>query len=239
MPAPGRRRLTLTLCAVVLALAASGCRVALSAGVHVERDGSGVVSAGVGMDDAALAQLGDPAVRLRVDDLRAAGWRVEEPRREGDGMTWVRASKPFATAEEGSQTAAELSGPDGPWRDLAVERSPSTWRTTTSFSGVLDLTRGLAGLVDPEAAALLGDEVDLGPEGLVRRLGPDAGERITVELEAVLPGARGGWRGSLGQAVAAELVGRHWHASRIAAAAIAVLLGVAALVAAGRRSRRR
>src|ERR671932_119734 len=154
------RRL-LVLLVALLAWTATACHVSIAAGVNVARDGSGGVPAGLGLDAYALKEVGDPATALRVDDLRQAGWQVDGPRKEGDGLTWVRASKPFARPDQAAAVMAELSGPDGPFREFRLVRTKSLLRSKTTFTGTLDLANGLAGLSDPDLTAALGD-VDLG-----------------------------------------------------------------------------
>ena len=56
---------------------------------------------------------------------------------------------------------AELNGADGPFRDFRIVRTKSLTRSKTTFTGTLDLSRGLTGLSDPELTTALGD-VDLG-----------------------------------------------------------------------------
>ena len=175
--------------ALALALGASGCNVVLSTGVDVGDDGSGVVHAGVGFDDAALAEVGDLRAALQVDDLRQAGWTVTGPAKEADGLTWVRASKGFDAVEEAAAIARQLSGPDGPFRDFTVTRKRTLLRTRTKFTGVVDLTAGLTGLSDAELQAALGDfDLDLDVEGLNRRVGDSEADGVLVEVRADLPG---------------------------------------------------
>jgi predicted small secreted protein len=206
-----RRRLLPALVAL-LAWATAACQVTLTAGVDVNRDGSGRVTAGVGLDDAAVREIGDLATALRLDDVRAAGWQVDQPHKEGDGLTWVRAAKPFADPEQVPAIVAELNGPTGPFRDFRVERSKSLTRSKTTFTGTVDLATGLSGLADAELTAAL-DDVDLGldVEALRRRFG----DRIKVEASARLPGelttnapARDGdralWAPELGQTLQLE-----------------------------------
>src|SRR5262245_50294886 len=94
-----RRRAAAAL-AVTFLLLATGCQVTLTAGIDVRGDGSGFVRAGIGLDDDALRELGDPASELRLDDLRDSGWAVTGPAKEADGLTWVRLAKPFADGEQ-------------------------------------------------------------------------------------------------------------------------------------------
>src|SRR5436305_3505228 len=145
----------------LLGLLTTGCQVKIAAQLDLGRDGRGRVSAGVGLDAEALAEVGDPATALRVDDLRQAGWEVVGPRKEGDGLTWVRVSKPFADPDQATADMAELSGPGGPFKDFRLVRTKSLLRSKTTFTGVLDLAGGLSGLSDPDLTAKLGD-VDLG-----------------------------------------------------------------------------
>jgi hypothetical protein len=185
----GKERGRTLLAVVALALLATGCHVTLSAGVDVGADGSGTVHAGVGFDDEALGEIGDLGTALRADDLRRAGWDVVGPTKEDDGLTWVRAAKEFDDVEGAAEVAAELSGPNGPFRDFRVTRERSLFRTKTSFTGVLDLTAGLTGLSDADLQAALGDfDLGLDVEGLQRRFGDTLGDRVRVEVSAKLPG---------------------------------------------------
>jgi hypothetical protein len=249
-----RRALPLLIAALALALATTACQVTLSAGIDVGRDGSGRVTAGVGLDAAALTELGDPATALRVDDLRQAGWQVEAPRREDDGLTWVRASKPFTDPEHAAAVLAELNGPEGPFRDFRVVRTKSLTRSRTTFTGTLDLSRGLVGLSDPELAAALGD-VDLGLdlEGLRQRFGDELARTVRVQVTAGLPGkivtnapARDGgralWAPELGETVPLEASSEALRIDPVipiaAGSALVMLLLIVVLAVRRRRARR-
>ena len=67
----------------------------------------------------------DLAAELQVDDLRRAGWRIVGPRREADGLTWVRASHPFSTPAGARRVIAQLTGPGGPFRGFALTHTGS------------------------------------------------------------------------------------------------------------------
>ena len=84
------------LLAVIVVAVLAGCQARVTVDTRVNSDGSGTVTVGVGLDDEAMAQVGDLGAQLRVDDLRSSGWTVTGPAREDDGTTWVRASKGFA-----------------------------------------------------------------------------------------------------------------------------------------------
>ena len=241
-----RRRL-LPLLVALLAWATGACQISLTAGVDVNRDGSGRVVAGLGLDDEAVKEVGDLATALRLDDVRAAGWQVDPPRKEGDGLTWVRASKPFAQPEQVPAIVAELNGANGPFRGFAVTRTRSLTRTKTTFTGTVDLAAGLTGLADAELTAALGD-IDLGldPAGLRSRFG----DRLKVQATAGLPGeittnapARAGhravWAPELGQSVRLEASSSAFRVDPrlVIAAGAALLLAVTLLAVLVRRRR--
>ena len=245
---PQMRRRLLPLVVGLLAWATSACQVSLTAGVDVNRDGTGRVVAGVGLDDEAVREVGDLATALRLDDVRAAGWQVEGPRKEDDGLTWLRASKPFSDPEQVPAIVAELNGPAGPFRDFRVTRTKSLTRTKLAFTGTVDLAAGLTGLADPELTAALGD-VDLGldPDGLRSRFG----DRLKVQARAGLPGdittnapARDGgralWAPELGQTVLLEASSSAFRVDPrlLATAGAALLLAVTLLAVLLRRRRR-
>jgi len=212
------------------------------------------VTAGLGLDADAVKEVGDVATALRLDDVRQAGWQVEGPRKEGDGLTWVRASKPFAGPDQLPAILAELNGADGPFRDFRVVRTKSLTRSRTTFTGTLDLTRGLAGLSDPELTTALGDvDLRLDLDGLRGRFGDALGRTVDVEVTAGLPGkvvtnapARGDggralWAPELGETVELEASSEALKVDpRLPiAAGAALVLVVGALVMAYRRRRRR
>lgn len=233
-----RARLRLLFVTAVLLVAGTGCQATLAAGVDVRADGSGRVRAGLGLDAAALREVGDLTALLRVDDLRQAGWEVEEPTTEDDGLTWVRASKPFADPPEAERVMAELSGPDGPFRDFRLTRSGSLLRTRTAFTGTVDLTGGVAGLVDPDLLERLG-----GDPGL------DAvGRAVRVEVTADLPGkirsnapttagGRAVWRPETGSQLTLQADADLRRLAPIVYGALAVVAAFAALVLVVRRRR--
>jgi hypothetical protein len=200
----------------LLAWAASACHVTLAAGVDVARDGTGRVTAGLGLDADALKEVGDLSSALRLDDVRRAGWDVDQPRKEDDGLTWVRASKPFADPDQVPALLAELNGPDGPFRDLRVVRTKSLTRSKTTFTGTVDLSQGLVGLSDPDLTAALGDvDIGLDIDGLRARFGDALAKTVRVQVSAGLPGkvttnatehdgGRALWAPELGQRVEME-----------------------------------
>lgn len=225
-----RCRLRLWLVALLL-VCATGCQVTLTTGIDVNRDGSGTVEAGIGLDDEALRELGDPGRELRVDDLRQAGWTVTGPGKEDDGLTWVRLSKEFATPSEANRVAGELSAPEGPFRDFRIERQRSFFRTRTTFTGLVDLSNGLAGLTDTDLqTALGGADLGLDVAGLRRRFGDGLADTLRVRVEARLPGRTQLWEPQIGETLQLQTRAESWNVQPLAAALAAVVFAATALV---------
>ena len=145
----------------VLLVVLTGCRVQLETKIQVGMDGKGTITQGIGFDDAALKRVGDPRAALRAGDLEQAGWVVDDATREGD-LTWVRVHQSFSTPEQGTALLAQLSGPDGPYRDLLVSRSDGLLSTSVKVTGEIDTTAGLAMFGDDKLAAALGGDASGG-----------------------------------------------------------------------------
>ncbi|MCX6511140.1 MAG: hypothetical protein NT081_10080 [Actinobacteria bacterium] len=140
---------------------AAGCRVQIETKIDVGLNGKGTITQGIGFDDAALKRVGDPAQALRADDLVQAGWEVDAASKEGD-LTWIRVHHSFATPEEGSALLAQLSGPDGPYRDMFITRSGGFSSTSVNVTGQIDTTAGLAMFGDQQLATTLGGDASGG-----------------------------------------------------------------------------
>ena len=196
--------------------------------LRLDVDGRGVVSAAVGLDREALAQVPDLAHQLRVDDLRRAGWQVAGPRRAADGLTWVRATRRVATPQEADAALAQINGPLGPLRGVRVTQTRTPFRTRTRLAGTVDLRPGLAALGDPALAQHLGLS-GLDGAALRRRFGVDLDRALQVRVEAALPGATRAWRVRPGDPPRRLVVATaSWNARNLALAGA----GSAALVAA-------
>ncbi len=231
------RRL-LPLLVALVASTATACPVSVTTGIDVARDGSGRVTAGVGLDADALREVGDPATAFRVDDLRGAGWQVEGPRKEDDGLTWVRASKRFADPREAERVMAQLSGPAGPFRDFRLTRSGSLLRTRTAFTGTVDLTAGLAALTDPDFVDRLGGDPALDSLAGAVRVEVSAGLPGTIRSNApTMSGGRAVWTPEMGSQLLLQAEGDLRRLGPIVYGAMAVLVAVAALALVGRRRR--
>src|SRR6266508_3127392 len=163
------RRLLRVLTAVVIAIVAAGCQVRTEVTVTMEDDGSGRIEVAVGLDAEALADLpdldkngivdaADLTAMLRVDDLRAAGWTLSEPRADNGEVTWISVTKPFGTPTEAAAVLNEVTGPGGPLHDFQLTRKHSFGKTTYEFAGTADLSGGIEAFGDAGLAAALDGE---------------------------------------------------------------------------------
>jgi hypothetical protein len=166
---------------------AAGCRVQLSTNVEVDYAGRGTVTQAIGFDEAALARVGDLDQALAADDLRSAGWEVDPASEEGE-FTWVRVHHAFATPAEGTALLAQLSGPDGPFRDLLIATNDGLLSRNVLVTGQIDTTAGLAMFGDAQLAAALGGDAS---GGLLAKIEADEGrppaEMVGLALTVVLP----------------------------------------------------
>ena len=243
----------LLLTGAVLVL--GGCRVHTTVLIDVGDDGSGVVEVSVALDEEAAARVPQLADQLEVDDLVASGWTVTGPTLEGDGRTWVRASKPFSAPEQAGAVLDEVTGPGGPFRDLVVRRRPSLVQDRWELQATVDLREGLAGFSDDALRERLdGTNVGLSDEEVAAEAGRPLAEAVTFEVAVVLPGEVSGngataggrttWRPVLGERVDVVATGTRlhttalaWYATAAAAVVALVVLGGARAVRRGRRGR--
>lgn len=236
----------------------TGCRAEMAVEVDVHDDGSGTVTVEVGADDEVLAAEPDPLARLRLDDLRAAGWEVGEPTRGDDGLTWVRLAKPFATPEEAGAVLAEVNGPGGPLGPSTVTVERHADRVVYRFASTAAL-EGLDAFGDPDLAAAVGGD----PVGdRLAAAGVELDDAFALEVRVRFPadvtaasalplqGREVRWEPSLAEGAVTPLtaeavvldddVDRWKTATRIGVVALAaVVLVELALLARARRRRRR
>ncbi len=248
-----RARLLRAAAAVAALVALCGaCRVDVEVGLDAEADGSGRVRVEV-VADKEVTEAVDLSAGVRADDLRQAGWTVEGPTPRPDGGAEVVATKPFADAEGARLVVEELAGADGPFRDFRLERTRSFARTTTRFSGTVDLAEGVEAFGDGGLREALGGSdigVDLArlEQALAGPADRAVGVRVAVslpgEVESNAPGSRGDaarWDLALRDRLDLTAESSAWNVANLAAAALAAAAGVGLLVLllTGRRRRSR
>jgi hypothetical protein len=239
-----KQRALVRLATVVgLLLVLTGCQVKLAVDTKVNADGSGLVAVGAGLDDEALAKVGDLSAQLRVDDLKASGWTVTDPAKEDDGYTWVRATKPFADPAAATAVLDEVNGPDGAFGGWKVNASSSAWSSSHSVQGRIDLTKGMASFTDPALATALGGDPYGGAIGdLEKEQGRPVADMVDVRVTVEVPGSTKTFTPALGAEqptavrVSSSSLGRlvQW----LAVATVLTLIGLG-LVLLRRRSERR
>ena len=141
----------------------------------------------MGLDEKALTRVGNLETAVKVDDMRAAGWTVAPPAKEADGLTWLRASKPFADAAGAAKVLNEIN--PAYFRDFAVTRESSLGRLSWTYRGTIDLTKGLDEFSDQElATALNSDRFGGNLEVIEKEEGKPATQMVDVKMTAQLPG---------------------------------------------------
>jgi hypothetical protein len=182
------RLLDLAGALALVLVVATGCQVRIHTTVSMQSNGHGTVTQAVGFDDAALRRVGDLDQQLHVDDLEAAGWSVDPAVKEGD-VTWVRAHHSFSSAAEATSLVGQLSGPDGPYRDVLVRHSDGLLSSSSSVTGVIDTTAGFKLFGDPELITAIGGD---GTGGVLDRIakeeGRPAADMVTVSFTSEIPG---------------------------------------------------
>lgn len=239
---------------LLVAIVATACQVRTEVALDVRADGSGSVTVSVGLDRDALSRGPDLGQALRLDDLRATGWRVSGPVPDDSGFSVVRVTKPFSGPGEAAVALAEIAGPGGAFRDFRITAGRSFARSTVAFAGVVDLRAGLAAFSDSQLARLL-DGKPLGDDvpAIEARLGGPIDDVFQFSVVARLPGQVSSnaptesdgaavWDGlRLSSPDPALLAAKavSWRPASVAAAAVAVGSLVLLLVLLARRLRRR
>ncbi len=163
----------------------TGCQVSGVVGIVVAQDGSGTVTVSVTLDDAAQARVGDIATELKLDDLRASGWTITDPK-HAEGVWVISGTKPFGSPDGLQQVLDEVGGVDGVFRGWTIELTSGFGSTKWEVGGQVELSGSLDQFGDAELAQAL-DGLALGrtPEELAAELGE--GGSFPIRLEVTMP----------------------------------------------------
>lgn len=108
-----RRSSGVSVALVVLALLVTGCRLTVTAGVEVDRDGSGQAVLSLHLDEAMLTELDrlevDPTAELTAAAEEVDGWEVIRESADDGGLV-VTVQRPVATPAELGGAFRELTG---------------------------------------------------------------------------------------------------------------------------------
>ena len=169
---------------------AAGCTIQLRVKIDVNEDGSGLVTAGVGLDEEAKNQ---PAFQnideiLQISDLSVAGWEFESTGLGPDGREWFEATKTFANSEDLPAILNELTNSPNAFNDWQISSDITTKNRNFSISGDVDLTAGLSLFTDDDLNNLL-EEPPLGIaiETLEESLGVPINDTVSMQIIINLP----------------------------------------------------
>ncbi len=170
--------------------ALSGCQTAVDVAVQQNLNGSGEVRVTLLLDNEAAAQAGDLQRTLRLSDLQAAGWRVVGPTNAAAGTVRLEAIKAFQNAGEANLVVSELSGQDGIFSRLVVERTRSPVRVSFSVRGDIDFTKGYDTFGDDAIgrAMLSSSPIGLEPQLIQDRYGKPLEQLLPMTFTVELPG---------------------------------------------------
>jgi len=226
-----RRLLVVVVACVLLA----GCKVDTTLTIDVHDDGSGSVRVRLALDADAVqnAQAGGGKLedRVRLGDLRAAGWTVTPWRRAPDGSATVSLRKNFQNAGDLAAVVAELSGKDGPLQGVTLERNRGFLSTEYKIKGDADLSQLTAGIADdPEVVAqLTGQRVDLAR--IDQRLAQQINDAFRLRIRFVFPGGDvAEVKPEPGKKVSLAASTSQFDTTRALLLAVAVALGVVGVV---------
>jgi len=230
---------------VALAILLAGCKVDTTITVHVERDGSGVVTVDLQLDPEAVrasesggAKLED---RVRLGDLADAGWKVGAWERTPEGAASLQLSKAFTSPDQVAGIVAEVNGTEGPVRDVRAERDRGVLATSYEVTGAVDLAAMQTGIAaDPDLmASLAGQLVDT--HAIDQSLLQQVRDALSVKVVVELPDGTTTVQGVAGQNVEIDASSSVRDDRRIFLILLAIGLIVLAVIVffGGRHSRRR
>ena len=170
----------------------AACNLQIKITINVQEDGTGLVSAGVGLDPIAQDQdiFADLETILRTSDLAASGWDFEATGKAADGRVWYEASKPFLSPEDLQNILEELTGSPTAFNDWEISIDSTKPKRTYGISGKVDLREGFDLFTDTELSVLL-EEPPLGIslEKLEAELGQKPEDSVMMKVVVNLPGA--------------------------------------------------
>jgi hypothetical protein len=236
------RRKFLIWAIVGCGLMLSSCQTNVDVAIKQNLDGTGEVKVSLALDAEAARQAGDLKRTLRVADLESAGWRLIGPTTDETtgGMTFS-AAKSFRNPGEATLALNQLTGSDGPFGQLVVDRSRTPVRISSSVQGDLDFTKGYDVFGDEVIAQTMQSTSPLGNDPVVfsDRFGAPIEQLLPITLTVELPGALPEKIALVpGQIVKVDVGSATWN-TRILAPLAALGIGSVSLVGLVVRARRR
>jgi hypothetical protein len=184
---PVRRVCGVLLVSVVLL---TGCKVDARVDVHMNTDGSGTVTARIALDNQAVSRISGTSSlekAVRLDDLRAAGWKVSPWNAVSGGKT-ITLTHAFSGQQDLARRLEDLGGAKGILGGALIRRTHSWFGATESVQINVDLRHLSTGIrSDPGVAkALTGAGVNV--DALDARLRGELGKSLTFTIAVRAPG---------------------------------------------------
>jgi len=184
------KQLTFISGLIALLLFVTGCNIQLRVVIDLEENGSGQVSAGVGLDAAAQDEVVFQNLEevLQTSDLETSGWTFQTTGRGSDGREWYEATKPFVNAEDLQNVLNELTSSENTFKNWKILTETSEKKRSYSVIGSVDLTEGFEIFTDSALNALL-EEPPLGisRDTLEENLGIPLEDSISLRVIVNLP----------------------------------------------------
>ncbi len=181
----------------------------------------------------APAPTDDGSNRVRLDDLRRAGWEGPGIVRNADGSARFALSHRFTGVAQANELLDQLSGPSGPFAGLRLTRDRLPWSTTVSLAGPGDFRSGLASFGDEQLAAVTGNGAfGLRDAEVLRQAGGGSLDEVfSLRIDARLLDTERSWKLPAGTASPVRLSASttSWATIAGTAAALAALVAFVAL----------
>ena len=175
---------------LIVLLLVSACTIQLRVKIDLAEDGSGQITAGIGLDEQARNQPAFQNVEeaLRISDLIEAGWEFENTGLGSDGREWFESTKSFTNPDDLQKVLNELTNSPEAFKDWKFSSEITSKSRDFAVSGVVDLTDGLNLFTDESLNNLL-DEPPLGIaiETIEEALGTPINETISLQVIINLP----------------------------------------------------
>ena len=184
------RRIQLAFLSIAIVFLAAACNIQLRVTIDVQEDGSGKVTAAVGLDPIAQDQevFEDLESILRTSDLSGSGWDFEASGKSADGYVWYEASKGFLSPEDIQGILEELTSSPNAFTGWELSIESSKDKRIYGITGEVDLREGFTIFTDTELLGLL-EEPPLGIslDKLEADLGKDPADTVSMQVTINLP----------------------------------------------------
>jgi len=187
---PVRRVCGLLLVSVVLL---AGCKVDARVDITLRADGSGTVVAKVTLDADAVQKLtthGPLATAVPLDDLRDAGWRMSEWKRDAERGASITLTHGFVGQEDLARRLADLAGPNGALRDPRITRTRGWFGSSDKIVLSVDVRDLGAGVKSDAELAQRLQAAGLDVNALDAQLSGELKEALQLTVRVRVPGGR-------------------------------------------------